>query len=149
MVALGRSERSEVYVGASDSAALTWLREHASPDQVVVGGPESLEFVAAYSGARAAWGNYAFSPDFDAEGLRLVAFLKGRSDPRVYLAARHVEYLYWGPREATVATIEPRSFVFLRPVFSSGDTVLYRFAACAPECGVALGSRLVGDFVNR
>jgi hypothetical protein len=132
--AVGRPERSEVYLTADDVSVLSWMRDNVERKRIVVGGPESDEFVAAYSGAHAAWGNYAWTPEFDREGLLLIDFFKGRIDPRAYLSARHIDYVYFGPREATVASFDPHQLTFLRDVYSSGATTLYRVAPCSPAC---------------
>src|SRR5207245_5967475 len=56
----------EVYLNADDPSALSWLRQHASGRDVVVAGPESAQFVAAYGGTHVVWGEWAFTPNFDA-----------------------------------------------------------------------------------
>lgn len=119
----------EVYLNADDTRALPWLRTHARPSDIVLTGPFTAQFVAAYGGTHVVWGEWAFTPNFDAEGRRLVELLRGRTDARQYMTERHVTFVYFGPRErdeASGGTFEPARLPFLVPAYRTGGTVIYR-----------------------
>jgi hypothetical protein len=124
----GLALSEQLYLNRDDPDALGWLRSHGSSNDVVVAAPDSLPFIAAYSGARAVWGDFAYTPNYDAEGSRLAAFLTGTEPPRPYLASRRVTWVYFGPREKEHPGLDPGSLDFLSVAHRSGDTVIYRVA---------------------
>ena len=115
----------EAYASADDVAATSWLRAHARPEDVAVGEGTSDQFLAAYGGVRAAWGSFAYTPDYDQEGQRLGAFFLGRVEPQGYLSQRSIRWLYFGPRERRFARINPDDLHFLRRAYTSGSTSIY------------------------
>jgi len=115
----------EAYASASDLTVTRWLRDHASSDDVAVGEGTSAQFLAAFGGVRAAWGSFAYTPDYDREGAHLAAFYVGREDPRRYLEQRRIRWVYFGPREKRYASIEPTGLPFLRLAYRAGDTSIY------------------------
>jgi hypothetical protein len=122
----GLQDSTEIYLTRDDSAALGWISSNLDRDQLVVAGPESAQFVAAYGGTRVVFGNWAFTPNFDAEARNLLAFFQARTDLRAYLDNRQVGWFYYGPREQAVSAFDPAALPFLRPVYRTGNTVIYR-----------------------
>jgi hypothetical protein len=120
-----RDAPAEIYLNRDDPPALAWLRDHASPDQVVLAGPQSAQFVAAYGGTHVVWGEWAFTPNYDAEHLQLSAFFLGQSEPRAYLRNHAVDWLYFGPREAGFA-LQPGTIAALHAEYHQGETTIYR-----------------------
>jgi hypothetical protein len=121
----GNSLADQLYLTRDDPAALSWLRSNASHDDVVLGSPPTLQFVAAYSGTRAVWGDFAYTPEYDVEGQALAQAFAGK-DLDSYLAHRGVRWVYFGPREAAHAGFDPAVLDFLSPAYRSGGTVIYR-----------------------
>jgi hypothetical protein len=121
----GAGLSDQLYLNQDDAAALDWLRTNASPDDVVFGSPPTLQFVAAYSGARAVWGDFAYTPDYDAEGRALAQAFDGNS-LHGFLSARGVRWVYFGPREAAHSRFDPAGLEFLHLAHRGGDTVIYR-----------------------
>lgn len=122
----GAALAEQLYLNRDDPAALAWLREHASSSDVVAAAPNSLPFIAAFSGTRAVWGDFAYTPNYDAEGSRLAAFLTGTEPSRPYLSLRHVRWVYFGPREKEHSGLNPGSLEFLAAAYRVGETVIYR-----------------------
>jgi hypothetical protein len=130
----------ELYLTGDDRAAVSWLRAHSTPQQVVAGSEETGQFVAAYAGAHVVFGQFQWTPHVGEEHQALITFLgrdRGsgctedpRSDPRQYLLSREVSWLYYGPREKrcdrTTSAIHPAQADFLLPAFQAGNTVIYR-----------------------
>lgn len=121
----GSGLSDQLYLDRDDPAALSWLRSNASPDDVVFGSPPTLQFVAAYSGTRAVWGDFAYTPEYESEGRALAQAFDGNSLDG-YLARRGVRWMYFGPREAAHARFDPAGLDFLNPAYRSGGTVIYR-----------------------
>ncbi|HXO67077.1 MAG TPA: hypothetical protein VN863_03690 [Candidatus Dormibacteraeota bacterium] len=130
----------ELYLTRDDRVAVSWLRDHSRPQQVVAGSEETGQFVAAYAGDHVVFGQFQWTPRVGEEHQALITFL-GRdrgsgcaedpnSDPRSYLLSREVSWLYYGPRErrcdATASAIHPAQADFLLPAFQAGNTVIYR-----------------------
>ena len=124
----GKGLADQLYLAADDPAALSWLRSNASHDDVVFGSPPTLQFVAAYSGSRAVWGDFAYTPDYDVEGQALARAFAGKSLDSC-LAHRGVRWVYFGPREAAHAGFDPAALDFLKPAYRSNGTVIYRVLA--------------------
>jgi hypothetical protein len=72
------------------------------------------------------FGNWAFTPNFDAEARNLLAFFQARTDLHAYLDAHRVGWLYFGPREQAVSAFDPAALPFFRPAYRTGNTVIYR-----------------------
>lgn len=124
----GAALGEQLYLNRDDAEALAWLRDHGSSEDVVVAAPNTLPFIAAYSGAHAVWGDFAYTPNYDAEGSHLAAFLTGTEPPRSYLSSRRATWVYFGPREKEHPGLDPGSLDFLSVAHRSGDTVIYRVA---------------------
>ena len=75
-----RDAPAEIYLNRDDPAALSWLRAHAGRDDVVVAGPQSAQFVAAYGGTHVVWGN-GHSPQLRCREPRAVGVLPGPRRP--------------------------------------------------------------------
>lgn len=133
-------DSSELYLTGDDRAAVSWLRAHSVPEQVVAGSEETGQFVAAYAGDHVVFGQFQWTPRVGEEHQALITFL-GRdrgsgctetpsSDPRQYLLSREVSWLYYGPREmrcdGITSAIHPAQADFLLPAFQAGTTVIYR-----------------------
>jgi len=124
----GRAIADQVYLGVDDPAALSWLRSNASSNDVVFGSPPTLQFVAAYSGTRAVWGDFAYTPDYESEGGALARAFEGTTF-HDYLVRRNVRWVYFGPREAAHAHFDPAKLDFLSAAHRDGGTVIYRVVA--------------------
>ncbi len=124
----GAAIGAQLYLNRDDPDALAWLQSHWSSADVVVAAPDTLPFIAAYSGTHAVWGDFAYTPNYDAEGRHLAAFLTGTESPRPYLRSRNVTWVYFGPREKEHPGLDPGSLDFLSVAHRSGDTVIYRVA---------------------
>jgi hypothetical protein len=133
-------DASELYLSRDDRAAVSWLRGHTQPQQVVAGSEETGQFVAAYAGDHVVFGQFQWTPHVGEEHQALITFL-GRdrgsgctenpsSDPRQYLLSREVSWLYYGPREnrcqGIASAIHPAQAAFLVSAFQAGSTVIYR-----------------------
>jgi hypothetical protein len=118
----------EIYLTEEDAAAVSWIRHHVAPGEVIVAAPESAQFAAAYGGARVAFGTKYYTPDYDTEAARLLAFFKDRDRTRAYLAEHDVGWVYFGPRERALAAFDPDTLPYLSPAFRAGDTAVYRVA---------------------
>ncbi len=121
----GLADREELFLNRDDLAAVTWLQSHASRDDVVVGTPQSGQFVAAYAGTHVVFGHWDFTPNFTEEAQALDLFFTQPDSGRSYLAARGVRWLYFGPREARVAQFDPSGVDYLEPAYRHGSTVIY------------------------
>jgi hypothetical protein len=121
----GMALSEQLYLNRDDPAALSWLRSHGSSNDVVAAAPNSLPFIAAFSGTHAVWGDFAYTPSYDAEGTRLAAFLTGTEPSRPYLSLRHVTWVYFGPREKEHPGLNPGALNFLTVAYRVGDTVIY------------------------
>ena len=121
----GLADAAELYLNSGDVPALAWLKSHAATDDVVVSGPQSAQFVAAYGGTHVTCCEWAFTPDYDHELAALSDFFYRRVDAATYLSQRHVKYLYFSAREAPFSPLQPQGMALFKPVFTAGTTSIY------------------------
>jgi len=112
-------------LNSGDVQALSWLRTHAATEDVVVSGPQSAQFVAAYGGTHVVCCEWAFTPDYDHELASLGDFFYKRVDTATYLSQRHVKYLYFSEREAPYSPLQPQGPPLFKRVFRAGTTSIY------------------------
>ena len=122
----GLASAGEIYMTGDDLAATAWIRGNVGSNDIVVAAPESAQLVAAYGGARVAFGTRYYTPDYDGEATRLLAFFREPATSQRYLAERSVGWVYFGPREAGVATYDPASMPYLVAAYTTGRTTIYR-----------------------
>ncbi|MFN2462335.1 MAG: hypothetical protein ABR573_00345 [Candidatus Dormibacteria bacterium] len=121
----GLRDSGELFLEGGDVQALSWLRNHAGPDDVVVTGPQTSQFVAAYGGTHVVCCEWAFTPDYDRELGSLGDFFYQRTDPALYLHRRGVRYLYFSSREAAGSPLRPEGNRLFRRVFRAGSSTIY------------------------
>lgn len=120
----------ELYLNRDDPTALAWMQDHVGRDQVVLTGPYTAQFVAAYGGTHVVWGEWAFTPDYYAEGARLAKFFRGDTNRAEYLRSHGVQWIYFGPREANLdPSLDPASLPGVSGVYRTGATTIYRVGA--------------------
>ena len=121
----GLANTDQLYLGRDDQAMLSWLRTHAAPEEVVLGEANTMAFVAAYGGTHVVWGDFAYTPRYESEGQALAAAFAG-PELRAYLAERHIDWVYFGPREALHAGFDPGRLDYLKVAHREGRTTVYR-----------------------
>ncbi|MHB8510294.1 MAG: hypothetical protein ACYDGR_16885, partial [Candidatus Dormibacteria bacterium] len=67
-------DAAELYLGPDDPAALAWLRDHAMSSDVVIGGPVTGQFVAAYGGTHVVFGHWQWTPNVAIEAAAVHAY---------------------------------------------------------------------------
>ena len=116
----------DVYLRPGDVAATAWLRDHASPDAVVLATPTSARFVTAYAHTRVAVGDFAFTPNGSVEVAELSRFFTLPAYDRAgYLRAREVNFVYFGSTERSAAAFDPASLAYLAAVYTAADVTIY------------------------
>jgi len=114
------SGHSLLYLSDGEWSALTWLRENAPRDAVVLCGPETGMFVPAWAGQRVVYG-HPFETVRAAEREEQVRrFWAGERD-ETWLHALNVAYFFYGPRERVLGP-PPAGEI----VFETDDTTIYR-----------------------
>ncbi|HIE37960.1 MAG TPA: hypothetical protein EYH30_06140 [Anaerolineales bacterium] len=109
-----------LYLSDGEQAALTWLRDQAPHDAVVLCAPETGIFVPAWAGQRVVYGHPFETVNAEARQAQVERFWAGQRDP-AWLDALGVDYLFYGPRERTLG--EPPTG---EPLVTFGDTAVYR-----------------------
>lgn len=116
----GLQRNPKLFVSADEAAALDWLREHASPDTVVLASPEMGMFVPAWSGSRVVYGHPFETVDAERTKSRVETFFAaGTSDAEraAMLSEWNVSFVFAGPREREfgLAASPPGTVVFDSP----------------------------------
>jgi len=114
------AEHPLLYLSDGEWSALTWLRDHAPHDAVVLCAPETGLFVPAWAGQRVVYGHPTETVNADMRRRQVERFWAGERDG-TWLAALGVDYFFYGPREQALG--DPPAGELL---FETGDTAIYR-----------------------
>lgn len=109
-----------LYVNETELAGLDWLKQHTSPDDVVLASPSYSVFIPGYSGARVVYGH-----DFETvrAAEREAAAMAFYGGSKCELPAQEgVDFVVYGPREAAIGDSCVTSGT---PVFSSDGIRIY------------------------
>lgn len=120
-----------IFHPADELAALTWLREQARPDSVVLSTVESGNVIPAYAGVRVYVGHGPETIDVAGKSLRAQAFFHGSmslDERHALLAEAGASYVWAGPAEqavdCTAGCFDPLA-LGLRCVFRQGAYTIY------------------------
>ncbi|MFZ5917175.1 MAG: hypothetical protein ACOYZ7_09600 [Chloroflexota bacterium] len=104
------------YLHRDEIAALDWLRENASPDEVVLSSLTVGQYVPALSGNTAFLAHWAQTVDFYDKEQRVAAFFDtATADARraETVAAFGVDYILYGPAERALGDYDPTATPWL------------------------------------
>lgn len=116
----------QLYLSVGEWRAFEWLQENTSPAALVLASPESGLWIPAYSGRRVLYGHPFETADAAGERATVSAFFEGSMKPaqrQALLASRGVDYVFWGPRERTLARIAPDES--WEAVYEEGGVTIY------------------------
>ena len=128
MLDLGR-QQAPFSLAADEVAALRWLGDAATRDDVVLGALTLGQFVPVYSDARTFLGHWAQTVRFyDKQGQVRFFFDPATPDAqrRELLEQFAITYVFYGEEERSIGGYDPGTSLFLEPAFTSGATVVYR-----------------------
>jgi uncharacterized membrane protein len=117
------------YLHRDDVAALDWLRENTSPDNVVLCSLTVGEYVPAVSGNTAFLAHWVQTVDVYDKRDRVARFFDADAPDEERAETLHafgVDYVLHGPAERTLGDYDPQTSPFLEKVFFSPYTAIYR-----------------------
>lgn len=114
-----------IYLSTNEAAALNWLQANAPTDAVVLASPEMGGFIPAFAGQRVVYGHPFETVDAKRREQEVKDFFAGTIDQAQVLRNEHVTYVFVGPREQTLGTVNAANLP-VEEVFSSGDVAVYR-----------------------
>jgi uncharacterized membrane protein len=116
------------YLSRDEVAALDWLREHTSPDEVVLSSITVGQYVPALSGNTAFLAHWAQTVDFYAKSERVARFFDagvGDDERMETLRTLDVAYVFYGPAERALGGYDPGTSSLFVNIYSSPDVKLY------------------------
>ena len=119
------------YLHRDDVAALDWLRENSSPDDVVLCSITVGQYVPAISGNTAFLAHWAQTVDYYDKVERVARFFDASAPDgrRVEtLRAFGVDYVLHGPAERNLGDYDPATAPWLELAFSTSHVDVYRVA---------------------
>lgn len=123
-----------IYLTREQAEASQWLTEHAQPGSVVLSSQPVGNVLPTVASVWVFLGHGAITAQFDrkaAEAAWFYAHATEASDAAcAWLAARGIQYVYWGPEERALAggqAADLRELPCLEPAFQSGETWLFAF----------------------
>jgi hypothetical protein len=121
----------EHYLYRDEIQVLDWLDRHGSDGEAVLASVTVGQFVPALSRRRPHAGHWAQTVDFSRRRREVSTFFNaGTSDSERLAILRQCDtrYVLVGRAERSLGTFDAGAASYLAPVFSAGDTTLYRVA---------------------
>jgi hypothetical protein len=112
-----------------DVAALQWIEQGSSPEDVVFSSLAIGHYVPGLTGTHAFLAHGANTLDFYRKRSMVEHFFSASADDasrQHILVAYGVRYVFHGPAERTLGTFDPASAPYLEAVFNSAHTSVYR-----------------------
>ena len=122
-----------LYLSRGEAQALAWVSEHTPGDALILAAPDTGLFVPAHSGRRVIYGHPFETVNAASEKAAVTRFFSrsGEEEAQLrseFLAARGVDYVFFGPRERELAgpeTLTELPAAGLSEVYSAaGVTIL-------------------------
>lgn len=116
------------YLHHDEIAALDWLRENSSPDEVVLSSLTVGQYVPALSGNTAFLAHWAQTVDFYDKEQRVAKFFDDATpDPQraETVAAFGVDYVLHGPAERALGAFDPAAAPWLALTYSSSKVNVF------------------------
>jgi len=117
------------YLHRDEVAALKWLDQNGTPDDVVFSGVEVGQYIPGLSGSRAFLAHWAMTLDLYSKQNAVKAFYDETwpdVERRRVLEIYRVTYVLWGQQERALGKLDPKSLPYLVEVFSAPEAQLYR-----------------------
>jgi uncharacterized membrane protein len=116
------------FLDRDEVAALDWLAQRATPDDVVFGAAEVGQYVPSRTEARAFLAHWAMTKDLY-EKQRMVQDFFGMEisdeERQVILREFSVDYVLRGSTERALGDYDPAEAVYLEPCFTSPGATVY------------------------
>jgi len=116
------------YLHEDDVAALDWLRQNTSPDDIVLCSITLGQYVPALSGNTAFLAHWAQTVSFYDKQARVMRFFDAETPDEERAETVHtfgVDYVLRGPAERALGDYDPAATPWLKRAFSSPQVVVY------------------------
>jgi hypothetical protein len=116
------------FIHRDEDAALEWLADHASADQVVLCAQELGQYVPSRTGARSFLGHWAMTKDLYAKRGMVTSFFDAvttDAERRAILLNYSVDYVLQGTAERALGSFDLPSAPYLSPCFVALQATVY------------------------
>ena len=123
-----RRAENPYYLRTDEVAALDYLEQQVTGDDVVLASLDIGQFVPALTGARSFLGHWAQTLDFYGKTDSVKAFFSGATadDDRLALLQHYgVDYVIYSPQEALLGDYDPAAASYLDEVYSNDNVRVY------------------------
>lgn len=130
------------YLHRDDVAAMDWLRENTSPDDVVLSSLTVGQYLSAISGNTAFLAHWAQTVGFYDKRERVARFFDAATRDEERAATLHafgVDYVLHGPAERALGDCDPANTPWLALAFSTPQVDVYRVEAARLSLDVSSG----------
>jgi hypothetical protein len=124
-----RSHDAQLYLTHGESLALQWVDGRTANGALILSGPQTGAFIPAFTGRRVIYGHPFETVHALQEIANLDRFFQAAPDSwdagqaAQFLAQRHVDYVWVGPREQQLGGLPPG--LSLTPAYSQDGITLY------------------------
>lgn len=117
------------YLSNSEAEALEWLKEKATPKEVIIAIPDFACYIPALVGRRVYAGHWGETPDYNDKYKNVLRFYKSWDIERKYLFLKEngIKYVFYGNYESYLAPeFIALKHPYLELVFNNGETLIWR-----------------------
>ncbi len=128
--------RHPYYLHRDEYAALEWLAEHATVEDVVLCTRAVGQYVPGWTGARPFLGHWAMTKDLHQKQAMVAAFFDATTpddERRAILERFSVDYVLWGTAERKLGDFAPGNAPYLQERFAAPHASVYCVRAEQPK----------------
>lgn len=122
------SGQADMVYSSAEIAAVNWLGANSRPHDTVLASYQVGGFIPASIGHRVFMGHWAETLDLENKKAEAVRFYGPADDSeRQALLRRYgIAYVFYGPRERVMGSLDPGQANYLVPVYTNSDVSLYQ-----------------------
>lgn len=116
------------YLYQDEMAAMSWLEDHAQPDDVALSSLTTGQYIPALTGLHAFLAHWAQTVDYYGKEAMVNEFFAKEIDNQrrqEIIQQYSVDYIFYGPAERALGNYPLETVPFLRPVFNSSKVQIY------------------------
>jgi uncharacterized membrane protein len=118
---------TSLFYTAAEIEAVEWLDRESETEASILASYTMGNFIPTRTVRRVFIGHWAETIQLEEKEAAVAAFYgeASNTDRREFLAQYDLDYVFYGPREQALGTLNPATAPYLRPVFRQGEVTLY------------------------
>jgi hypothetical protein len=129
LIKLGVQQSYPLFRLQAELAAMTWLKTHVEPDEVVLAGYRTGSYLPFQAGVTVIVGNRYETGDFDRKRQEAAQFFQPETTDQWrlnLLAQDNIHYVFVGPEERRLGGESLLTVDYLDPIYQNGEVIIYQ-----------------------